>query len=315
VQLITQQFELHGHRGACGLKPENTLPSFEAAIDAGVSAIETDIHLSRDGIPVLIHDAFISPPIFAAGESVGPLRLPVLISALELKLIRQFRAKGNRNPVQFAEQDAAATPLAELVAGKQGIDPYAPPTLLDLFALAEAYAGELGRKAGKTAAQRDRAQRVYFDLELKRVPGHPEFINDGFDGITPGFLEQQVVETARSCGIVERVRIRSFDHRAILALRQLDPCLKTGILVGAATPVSIVQLARSASSQFYYPQHLYVDERQIEQAHEAGIAVIPWTVNDLHDLSRMLSWGVDGITTDYPSRVAKWLAERGISWR
>src|SRR5256885_582976 len=55
-----QAFELQGHRGARGLKPESTLPSFEAAIDAGASSVETDVHLSADGVPVLFHDASLS---------------------------------------------------------------------------------------------------------------------------------------------------------------------------------------------------------------------------------------------------------------
>ena len=54
------RFDLQGHRGARGLKPENTLPGFETAFDAGVSAVETDLHLSRDGVVVVIHDAVLS---------------------------------------------------------------------------------------------------------------------------------------------------------------------------------------------------------------------------------------------------------------
>ena len=57
-------FELQGHRGARGLKPENTLPSFEAALDVGVASIETDIHLTADGVPVLFHDASLNERIF-----------------------------------------------------------------------------------------------------------------------------------------------------------------------------------------------------------------------------------------------------------
>src|SRR5438270_2727669 len=52
--------ELQGHRGARVLRPENTLPSFEAAFDAGVSSVETDVRLSADGIPVLFHDDLLS---------------------------------------------------------------------------------------------------------------------------------------------------------------------------------------------------------------------------------------------------------------
>src|SRR6516164_3216279 len=61
---IVSKFILQGHRGSRGTCPENTLPSFEQALDAGVSSIETDIHVTQDGIPVLCHDAVLTPAIF-----------------------------------------------------------------------------------------------------------------------------------------------------------------------------------------------------------------------------------------------------------
>lgn len=45
-----------GHRGICAKLPENTLPSFEAAIELGVDLIEFDVNITKDGIPVVIHD-------------------------------------------------------------------------------------------------------------------------------------------------------------------------------------------------------------------------------------------------------------------
>ncbi|MCM3597132.1 glycerophosphodiester phosphodiesterase [Metabacillus idriensis] len=48
--------KIFGHRGAAGTYPENTMPSFKAAIDFGADGIELDVHLSKDGVPVVIHD-------------------------------------------------------------------------------------------------------------------------------------------------------------------------------------------------------------------------------------------------------------------
>ncbi len=45
-----------GHRGASAVAPENTIAAFAAAIDAGADGIEFDVRLSRDGVPVVIHD-------------------------------------------------------------------------------------------------------------------------------------------------------------------------------------------------------------------------------------------------------------------
>lgn len=62
-----------GHRGAPVEAPENTIASFDAAIDAGVDGIETDIRLSSDGVLVLSHDDRQSHGGRISGMSVGEL--------------------------------------------------------------------------------------------------------------------------------------------------------------------------------------------------------------------------------------------------
>jgi len=51
---------LIGHRGAAGLAPENTMVSIKKAIELGVNRIEIDVHLTKDNIPVVIHDNTLS---------------------------------------------------------------------------------------------------------------------------------------------------------------------------------------------------------------------------------------------------------------
>lgn len=51
-----QNIYIEGHRGACALYPENTMLSYEKAIEMGVDAIEFDIWLSKDKVPILMHD-------------------------------------------------------------------------------------------------------------------------------------------------------------------------------------------------------------------------------------------------------------------
>ncbi|TDB79280.1 glycerophosphodiester phosphodiesterase, partial [Actinomadura sp. KC216] len=64
--------ENHGHRGARGLRPENTLPGFAHALDLGVDAIELDVGLSADGVVVLNHDQTLSPTNLTDTEPVHP---------------------------------------------------------------------------------------------------------------------------------------------------------------------------------------------------------------------------------------------------
>lgn len=310
---MTASFELQGHRGARGLKPENTLPGFETALDLAVSSIETDVHLTRDQVPVLLHDPVISSALFRRipGAAPEPARRP-RVSTLTLAQLRSYRADRNPDPARFPNQENAVSPLASWFAAEHGIDPYAPPTLAELFAFVAAYAGTPGERAGKSLAQRQAAGRLRFDLELKRVPFHPEFIDDGWTGTGPGVLERQLVEAIQEAGVRERTAVRSFDHRCLLALRQLEPTLPTGILLADTAPVSPGQLARQADAQYYCPSFTFLDEVQVRQAHAEGLRVLPWTVNESDAWKQLLDWGVDGITTDFPDRLARLLRERGI---
>lgn len=53
---MTHPLRLIGHRGAGAERPENTLPSFARALELGVDVLETDVHMSRDGVVVISHD-------------------------------------------------------------------------------------------------------------------------------------------------------------------------------------------------------------------------------------------------------------------
>jgi glycerophosphoryl diester phosphodiesterase len=315
--VMATTFDLQGHRGARGLKPENTLPGFECAFDLGVTTIETDVHLTSDGIPILIHDPTITSRLCRAlsGFIGPPPDACPMVSSLTLAQLRGYAADRNPDLTHFPEQDGAVTPLAALFARRQRIDPYTLPTLSDLIAFAGAYAGNPGVEAGKTAAQQARARLIRFDLELKRVPFHPEVIGDGFDGTAPGVLEKEVVKAVRAAGMVDRTTVRSFDNRAVWFMRQLEPGLTAALLVAGTTLLAPGKLVRQADAQIYCPDFQFLDHAQVREAHHEGVTVVPWTVNEPQDWHRLIDWGVDGITTDFPNRLATFLEERGIVWR
>ena len=60
---IAKAIDIVGHRGARGLFPENTLPSFAKAMSIGVTAIELDVGVSRDGMVIVSHDQKLNPDI------------------------------------------------------------------------------------------------------------------------------------------------------------------------------------------------------------------------------------------------------------
>ncbi|CAL9591894.1 Glycerophosphodiester phosphodiesterase [Streptomyces sp. enrichment culture] len=91
-----------GHRGIMGVEPENTLRSFVAAEQAGLDAVELDLHLSKDGALVVMHDADVDRTTDGTGPVAG-------------KTLAELRAldagHGERVPVFEEVLDAVSVPL------------------------------------------------------------------------------------------------------------------------------------------------------------------------------------------------------------
>ena len=283
-----RKIEVQGHRGARGVAVENTMASFEAALDACVGSIETDVHLTCDGVPVLLHDSRIEFP--------GPLT-GRLVRSLTLEELRTLTLPGPRERPAFS-----ATRFAEAC----GFGPFDVPTLADLLAFVKAYAGD----ESKTPEQRMRAKQVVVDVEVKRTPFHAEYVGDGFTGAEPTTLERSVIAEIAQAEMFERARIRSFDHRSVQAAKQLEPTIGTALLVHNTVPANLEAWLRDAHADCYCPDFVFVDADVIRQAHRAGVRVITYTVNNPADWSRLIDMGVDGITTDFPQALVAWLRNR-----
>lgn len=107
--------QVHGHRGARAVRPENTLPAFEYAIHVGVDVLELDMAVTKDDVVVVSHD-----PVMNAQICKGP-KGPAPIRSLTLKEVREYDCGALRNP---------AYPKQQLVPGTK------MPTLDEVFALA-----------------------------------------------------------------------------------------------------------------------------------------------------------------------------------
>src|SRR5437667_10110934 len=59
---FSQTIQVHGHRGARAMRPENSMPAFEYAIAQGVDALELDMAVTKDGVAVVSHDPELRPP-------------------------------------------------------------------------------------------------------------------------------------------------------------------------------------------------------------------------------------------------------------
>lgn len=108
------------HRGASAYAPENTLAAFAVGIEQGSTWIESDVHLTRDGVPVLMHDTTLSRTTDA--EQVFPDRAPWNVRDFTLAEIKQLDAGSWFGP-EFAGEPVPT--LAEMVeqvrASRSGI--------------------------------------------------------------------------------------------------------------------------------------------------------------------------------------------------
>ena len=79
-----------GHRGAAGELPENTIDSFRHALASGAHLLESDVHITRDGVPVLCHDADVD----RTTESRGPIAGQDLAALQQLDAGYHFQGEG-----------------------------------------------------------------------------------------------------------------------------------------------------------------------------------------------------------------------------
>lgn len=293
-------FDLQAHRGGRALMPENTLPAFELALTLGVSTLETDLAMTRDGVLVLSHDARLNPAltrgadgrwITAPGPAIRSLTLAEL-SAYDVGRLDPSSAYGK----QWREQ--------------RPVDGARMPTLAALFALG-----------------RDTAVR--FNIETKLTP-------DGADAPDAASFAQAVVAAVRAAGLAQRVTVQSFDWRTLREVRARAPDIATVCLTIESSSMdtvrpeadgasrwhaglkladhegSIVALAKAAGCGTWSPHFRNVDAARVSQARALGLKVLPWTVNDPAEMERLVRLGVDGLITDDPLVARRTLQALGV---
>ena len=305
LRLLTD-LDVQGHRGARGLKPENTLPAFETALDLQVTTLELDLHFTLDAVVVVWHDDRIGSDKCGL-DPTAPDGVPdpdslisqvprLSISALTWEQLQAYRCDRNPEPLRFPDQNNAATQLAG--------DDFHIPNLEEVFAFVETYA----QSAEKNEAQRAAAAGIRFNVETKRKPNDAGAIGDDFNGEKVGAFELAILDLIARYGLQDRIVIQSFEHRSLWAVHAENNHIRLAALTTRIQPDLANLAARGAL--IWSPDARDLTPTLLQAAHGLGMQVIPWTVNEVGAMRRLIAMGVDGIITDRPD-VLLALAEDG----
>lgn len=300
---LAHALDLQGHRGARGLAPENTLASFARAISIGVTTIETDIAVSRDGVLVISHDPSLNPDITrgADGQFLSA-RGPVIFHTA-FDVLRRYDVGRLKPGTRYATQHP----------DQQPVDGARLPTLAELFAL----------------AKRSGNEDLRFALETKLSPLAPD------DTAAPEPFARALIAAVREAGMARRTSILSFDWRTLAVVQREAPEIDTVYLsaqqkwldnIGATSDPpspwtaglkyrdhgSVPKMIRAAGGRIWSCFHGDLDAAKVKEAQGLGLQVLAWTVNEPAHIERMLDLGVDGIVSDRPDRVREAMARRGL---
>jgi glycerophosphoryl diester phosphodiesterase len=301
-------FDLQAHRGGRGETTEESLRAFAKSLELGVTTMELDIVLSRDGQPMVWHDPVIEAAKCADTAPAFPddPQYPYVGKLVRDLTVAQLRTLD-------CGQGLAGFPNAEVVTGNK------IATLPEVFALTDSYDAD-----------------VRFNIETKVEADHPE------KSAPPEQFVDVILAAVRDAGKTEHVEIQSFDWRTLPMVRAAAPAIPlvalwdettwvpgspwlngidpaivgdpiTGaMMVGAniLSPGYSVPYGQTAADPGF---RLIADRAFNDRAHALGLTVVPWTINDEATMNAQIDAGADGIITDYPTLLRRVMAERGMA--
>jgi glycerophosphoryl diester phosphodiesterase len=238
-----------GHRGAAGEAPENTLAAFELALNQGADGVEFDVHLTADGVPVVIHDFRVERTTSGRGR----VRRQTLAQLRRLDVGSWFN---RRHPAR-----ARAAYLGLRI-----------PTLAEVLAWV-----------------RLRNCLAYIEIKQGRIPYRA--------------VEAKVLGEIDRAGVRQLATVISFHFATLKRLRRLDSQIALGL--DCTRPLLALRRAEALGATTVAPHWAFASCRFLARAHQAGIRVVVWDLEQARWMRRKLADGVDGIITRYPAKLAE----------
>ena len=255
------------HRGFRAYRPENTLSAFTASLGR-CHFIEVDVQMSRDGIPVIIHDQTLKRTTDATflAKELGITKLR--INAWDLAQLKELDVGS-----WFLTADPFSTLGSGLVslADLQRQLPQRLMTLAELLTWAARY-------------------RMPINVEIKDQKG------TRFDRS----VVATVLDVIQNTGTASLVLISSFNHDYLFQSKALAPHISVAVLQGEAHPPGLVDYLHAIGASAYHPSDAITDRALIRQLRPAGFGINVYTVNDRDRQRQLFADGATAVITDFP---------------
>jgi len=266
-----KNFDMQAHRGGKGLMPENTIPAMLHAIDMGITTLEMDMQVTKDGQIVVSHDAN-----FNYGFTTTPEGDTLTPAEAKKRILYQMTYDSIRK-YDVGKKYYAAVPRQKKMAAVK-------PLLKELLETTEAYAKKKGLP-------------IRYNIEIKS--------NKNGEGVScPPYKEftDLAMKTILPFQIGNRMVIQCFDTRTLQYMHKKYPQVQTSFLVGDKEKASLNQQLKRIgyTPEYYSPHYSIVTPQLVKECHEKNMKIIPWTVDDIETIKKLADMGVDGLITDYP---------------
>lgn len=273
----TKKIDIQGHRGARGLFPENTLNGFLEAVKLGVSTLEMDVVVSKDLKVVVSHEPWMNS-VFCTqpnGKKIDEASmLDFNLYQMSYEEIKEFDCGKQTNP-EF--------PFQKSIPGHK-------PLLSEVLLTIEAFLKD------------NHLPPINYNIEIKSEPKEiGSFYPDS------SLYVELVIKEIQKYNLSSRVILQSFNILILQELAKLNTKFKIGLLVDNELTMKKNLNNLGFLPTYYNPYFLLVDAQLIHELHLVNIKIVPWTVNEISDMKKLIEMGVDGIITDYPDKALELL--------
>ncbi|MFZ1805568.1 MAG: glycerophosphodiester phosphodiesterase family protein [Cyclobacteriaceae bacterium] len=265
-------FDVQGHRGARGLRPENTIPAFLVALDSGVTTVEMDLAITKDRQIIVSHEPWMSSDIClnpSGNAYTKREEKDFNIYEMTYEQVKQFDC-GSLGNSKFPEQVKMSV---------------TKPLLSDVIVAIEDHIKSYTRF------------EVDYNIEIKSGDD-----GDGKYHPTPAEFSDMVYQLLDEYLPLDRIVIQSFDFRVLKYWHEKYPNIRLAALVESKRSVEAHLEELGFNPTIYSPYYRNINQAKVKALHEKNIIVIPWTVNEISEMLALKGMGVDGFITDYPNR-------------